>query len=125
MNILVNENTPEFQTWINTCRTKLAEYMAKNYPNNPKDELVAESGTRYIKVISQSVEKETVGKRAGLPLRVSVWAFIDKTTGDVLKPASWSAPAKQARGNIFDEKNGMGSMTPYGPAYIRGPMFPW
>ena len=33
----------------------------------------------------------------------SAFAFVDKKTGDVLKPASWSAPAKHARGNIFDE----------------------
>lgn len=30
----------------------------------------------------------------------SVYAFIDLTNGDILKPASWKAPAKHARGNI-------------------------
>jgi hypothetical protein len=49
----------------------------------------------------------------------SAFAFICKRTGDVLKPASWSAPAKHARGNIFDEHNGIGSIGPYGPAYLR------
>ena len=49
----------------------------------------------------------------------SVHAFVDKTNGDVLKPASWKAPAKHARGNIFDAKNGLGSMGPFGPAYLR------
>jgi hypothetical protein len=39
------------------------------------------------------------------------------TNGDVLKPASWKAPAKGARGNIFDEHNGLNRMTEYGPEY--------
>lgn len=38
--------------------------------------------------------------------------------GDVMKPASYKAPAKHARGNIFDAKNGLGSMGQYGPAYL-------
>jgi hypothetical protein len=49
----------------------------------------------------------------------SAWAFVDKTTGDVLKAASWKKPAKHARGNIFDEWNGLKSVGPYGPAYLR------
>lgn len=50
----------------------------------------------------------------------SAFCFIDKTNGDVLKPASWSAPAKHARGNIFDNSNGLKYVGPYGPAYLRG-----
>lgn len=30
----------------------------------------------------------------------SVHAFVDNQTGDLLKPATWAAPAKDARGNI-------------------------
>ena len=37
----------------------------------------------------------------------------------VLLPASWKAPAKHARGNIFDDDNGLRTMGPYGPGYIR------
>ena len=48
----------------------------------------------------------------------SAWAFIDSTNGDVLKPASWKAPAKHARGNIFAE-NPVANVSPYGPAYLR------
>jgi len=32
----------------------------------------------------------------------SVHSFVDKTTGDIYKAASWNAPAKHARGNIYD-----------------------
>ena len=37
----------------------------------------------------------------------SVFAFVDKKTGDIFKPASWQAPAKGVRGNLFSDKEGM------------------
>ena len=49
----------------------------------------------------------------------SVHCFVDRTNGDVLKAASWKAPAKHARGNVFDERNGLGRMGEYGPEYLR------
>lgn len=67
---------------------------------------------REIKVVSgRRYEKIVVGG--------SAFCFIDKTNGDVLKPASYSAPAKIARGNIFDSHNGLKHITVYGPASLR------
>jgi hypothetical protein len=40
------------------------------------------------------------------------------TYGDILKAASWKAPAKHARGNVFDGNWGIGSVGVYGPAYL-------
>jgi hypothetical protein len=37
-----------------------------------------------------------------------------ETNGDILRPATWNAPAKHARGNLFDNFGGMKSS--YGPA---------
>ena len=36
-----------------------------------------------------------------------VHAFVDKTTGDVFLPASWNAPAKGARFNLFQNKEAL------------------
>ncbi len=49
----------------------------------------------------------------------SAWAFLNTENGDVLKPASFKAPAKHARGNIYDAHGGMGTVGVYGPAYMR------
>jgi|APSaa5957512493_1039668.scaffolds.fasta_scaffold13789_1 hypothetical protein len=48
----------------------------------------------------------------------SVYCFVDRTNGNILKSASWKAPAKGARGNIYadDPLKGLG---PYGAAYLR------
>ncbi|WP_315729882.1 hypothetical protein [Bradyrhizobium sp. SZCCHNRI2010] len=60
-----------------------------------------------------------LNKRWKITHGTGVHCFVDKATGDVLKPASWDKPAKHARGNIFDAQNGLGRMGPYGPAYLR------
>ena len=46
-----------------------------------------------------------------------VFAFIEKTTGDVLMPATWKAPAKHARGNIY--KVGEEGVEKYGVKYLK------
>lgn len=103
----VSPLTPEFVSWLKACQEILNDYYAKYSPNTPVPELCRELGKRYIKI--------TEARRGG----TSVWAFIDTFNGDVMKPASWRAPAKHARGNIFDEWNGMRFMTVFGPAYLR------
>lgn len=47
----------------------------------------------------------------------SVYAFVDKNTGDLFKPASWSTPAKYARGNINDE-TGLAACNQYSVRYL-------
>jgi len=73
----------------------------------PRKVLDVDPGRRYTKVV---VSNESRSQR-------SVYCFIDKN-GDVLKPASWSAPAKHARGNIHDS-NPIAACGPYGIAYLR------
>ncbi|WP_315782251.1 hypothetical protein [Bradyrhizobium sp. SZCCHNPS1003] len=60
-----------------------------------------------------------LNKRWKIIQGTGVHCFVDKATGDVLKAESWSKPAEHARGNIFDEHNGLEKMGPYGPAYLR------
>jgi hypothetical protein len=93
-----------FQKFIEGAQAKVdAEY--KDSPNlNPR--LEYDDGKKFVRV--KKVDVQT-----------SAFAFIDKTNGNVLKPAGWKAPAKGARGNLFDDKNGLGRMTAYGPEYNR------
>jgi hypothetical protein len=67
-------------------------------------------GRRYIRI--DSIADGGRGQR-------SVWAFIDKKTGDILRAAGYKAPAKHARGNLFDAQGGLGGLTPYGPKYLK------
>lgn len=65
-------------------------------------------GKKYIKIVVKEGGEDR-----------SAFCFVNKENGDVLKPASWSAPAKGARGNIFDAHNGLRTMSWTGPAYLR------
>lgn len=72
------------------------------------EEVVVEEGKRFWKIIVISG-----GQRSSR-------AFIDKTTGEIFKSASWKAPAKHARGSLLADDYGMSCMTWYGPHYLRG-----
>jgi hypothetical protein len=95
---------PALQTFFEGCERINHEHMDQHYPRLQKPEFKLEELNVRWRV-----------RRDG-----SVHAFVDKNTGDVLMPASWSKPAKHARGNIFEADNGLGRMGPYGPAYLRG-----
>jgi hypothetical protein len=79
------------------------QYMDRNFPRNPRPVFELEELIVRWRVVRDR----------------SAFCFIDKATGDVLKAASWSAPAKHARGNVFDQHNGLAQIGPYGPAYLR------
>jgi hypothetical protein len=70
------------------------------------DVLSVMPGKRYIRVVAS----HGGGRR--------VYCFVDKTNGDVLKAASWKAPAKHARGNIY-AADPVAGCTEYGGAYLR------
>ena len=57
------------------------------------EEFYLETGRKYYKLIHRS------GKSR------SVHCFINKTNGDVLKSASWNAPAKGVRYNLLDDNS--------------------
>ena len=86
--------------WYQAVVKMVTEHQSK-FQSNLAIEL--SEGRRYYKVVVNG----------------SAWAFVDKESGDILKPASWNAPAKHARGNVFDMHGGLKYITVYGPAYMR------
>lgn len=102
----------EFEQKLNYFLYGAQHILDENYKDHPiQYKLVANIGKRYIKVVTERIDPKFKGQ--------SAWCFIDKINGDVLKAASWRAPAKHARGNIFDSSNGLANIGPYGPAYLR------
>jgi hypothetical protein len=64
---------------------------------------IGEGGKRYLRIVLDHGD----GRR--------VFAFIDTTNGDVLKPDGWKRPAEKARGNLFDESGGLSRINSWGP----------
>ena len=90
-------------TFLAGCDSIYLEYKNQFYPNIPRDRFVVQWLQKRVRIMHGS----------------SAHTFIDIATGDVLKPASWSTPAKHARGNIYDEHSGLKWMGPSGPAYLK------
>jgi hypothetical protein len=100
--------TDRLAKWLEVAQNIVNLNYAK-FPELEPSVLEMSDGRRYIRV--DTIRDGGTGQR-------SVWAFIDKQTGDVLKPQGYRKPAKQPRGNLFDEYHGLEMLTPYGPAYL-------
>ena len=92
-----------FDKWFEKCKAL--------YRSGGRDKLnytlSYKFGRKYIKIISFT------GNQHG------AWAFVEMETGNILKPASWKAPAKGVRGNIFDKYGGMKFISWTGPYYLE------
>ncbi len=97
------------RVFIEGCQNIHTDYMARSFPGLTPDKISATTGKRYVRVVRRSAHA-SYG---------SAHCFVDLTNGDVLLAGSWTAPARHARGNIFDEYRGLGSIGEYGPAYLR------
>lgn len=96
----------DLDRWLAAAQAVSDAYTAKNFSDLRNDVLSIEPGRKYAKVV-----RESYGSR-------HAFCFIDLATGDILKAASWRAPAKHPRGNIFapNPTAGIGS---YGADYLR------
>ena len=82
------------------------DHMAKHFPMLGRPVLSVDPGRRYARIVRTDNGR-------------SVHCFVDLTNGDILKSASWKAPAKIARGNILDPATYGAAVGPYGAAYLK------
>lgn len=107
------------QTWMNGCQKIMDEHHARWVPGITRSVLKAVDLQKFVRVI-RTLE---TGDQGSCEAFVAKETFSNRTLGhvkigDVFKPASWKAPAKHARGNIFNDDHGLSKMGPYGPAYL-------
>jgi len=109
MDNTVNKGRPE-----SSYRQKV---RVRNDKINPK--------AKYIALDSYSLHPDGVSESAG-----GVFCFVAAVDnqskavgvvqkGDILKSGGYSTPAKHARGNIYDENQGMRGMAWTGPHYLK------
>jgi hypothetical protein len=130
---MAKKKTPElspdfkaaFDNWMFKAQALVNQYWSDNkYTHAQSPLLQSRIGGRFMIVTAHDRANDGTVAESG-----RAFAFVDITggpilgldhaAGSVLKPASFRQPAKIARGNIFDEKNGMGTMTAQGPGYLR------
>ena len=104
------KSNPIVKKFIDEVNTKRLNYYTTADMVNQYQELVVEIGNKYIRLWTGN----------------TCWGFISRVDGDLkgspikkgdlLKAATWKAPAKHARGNIID---GTAQYGVYGPEYLK------
>jgi hypothetical protein len=110
---------------------KTAEYLKTNtavdqFIKQVDSTIETHYKTNLISLPMPMIKVEVLNKFIRIWCDTSCWGFISRVDaahkgasikkGDLLKPASWKAPAKHARGNIVDATARWGI---YGPEYIK------
>jgi len=100
---------PIVKAFINKVNIQRKDHYVKADMVSQWKELTVEVGQKYIRLWDGT----------------GCWGFISRVDGDLkgspikkgdlLKPATWKAPAKHARGNIID---GSARYSTYGPEYL-------
>ncbi|RTL04975.1 hypothetical protein EKK58_09215 [Candidatus Dependentiae bacterium] len=85
----LNTALDAFNTVANNAQAAYWERMKFTYAPPPK--VTYTIGKKFAKYVTNDS---------------SVFAFVDLSNGDILKPATWAKPAKHARGNIYSPSNG-------------------
>jgi hypothetical protein len=119
------KNDPHFLSFVAAIAALREAYRVQNQYTycSAFGAIAGEEGQRFIKVYSTETDKE--GKtRQSIYCFIALEDFSSKALGtvkkgDVMKPASWKAPAKHARGNVFNPDNGLTTCNSYGPGYLR------
>lgn len=71
-----------------------------------------EEGKKYYKIINGYVSEDGVIKQRG------VHAFVEKTSGDMYKPAGWSKPAKGVRFNVLNDVEMLERLADWAGGYL-------
>ena len=78
------------ENFLSVVTENTNEYYKTNYSNLTPPVYVNLGGRKYIKIVSESENSS------------SVYCFVEKSTGLIYKPAGYRAPAKGARGSIYE-----------------------
>lgn len=103
-----------FHGFVKAYSEKLEAHDKAAFPSLPPRMVGVDEGNKYMKVWVSSHGNSR-----------SVYCFVNRENGDVLKAASWKAPAKGKRSNIFDADFGLSGMGPYGAMYYNGGNCGW
>lgn len=93
----------DINEFADRVRDLVAAHMKASFPSLDVPEIRVDFGTKYARIVRGD----------------SAYCFVNMGNGDILKCAGWKAPAKHARGNIYDEYQGMNAVGPYGAVYMR------
>lgn len=84
----------------------VVDHFAEHYALLTPPTITVEWGRKYARIVKNNGRSR------------SVHSFVDRTNGDILKAATWAAPAKHARGSVLAADR-LSAVGPYGANYLR------
>jgi hypothetical protein len=93
--------------FVETLQDFYTEDFNRKYPMLEPSRIEIDGGVKYQRISVITRHKNTAG--VVTDGQRSVYCFIDLSNGDILKAAGWKAPAKGARGNIFNDNCDVGT----------------
>lgn len=111
----------EVASFVARAQNLVNEYVADNFDLLVPSLLTFDyaSAKKFCRIVTEQRFRNETGEITIQTNSRSCWGFIDLTNGDVLKSDGWKKPAKHARGNIRDDRQGMGQVSANGPAYLK------
>ena len=101
-------NTNDFDTALAAFVSHCQAVVTKNHTDNKFtfkcSTITVEKGKKFARIVRNDGSSR------------SCHCFVDMLTGDILKTASWKAPAKGVRGSIYSKVD---CVSPYGCFYLR------
>jgi hypothetical protein len=98
--------TEQIEKFRAALEKMLVQHHAERFAVLPPPSIEISTGKRFARIIKKDGSS------------ISAYGFIDLQNGDLLKAASWKAPAMHARGNIFADDM-LAGCGPYGMAYLK------
>ncbi len=99
----------KLDAFINGCKGRIKAYYDQDFPSLTPPEVKQDSGVRYIRIYHIVITNETMRTT-----QLIIFAFVEKTTGLIFKPAGWRSTAKHPSGNIFSPTGGLEAVSPSG-----------
>lgn len=117
-----NTTQSSFQTALSTFIARwqgmMNDYYRMNYSTLPIPTIAVMKGRKFARIVRQ----EGSGSQSSIGFVALVDGAVEGVAvkqGDILRSASWNAPAKHTRGSIFAPDGGMNAVTPYGVRGLR------
>jgi len=96
----------DLDAWVAKVHEMRETYREAHFANLDPVPLTIEKGRKYARIVANHSNQRMV------------YCFVQLANGDILKSATWRAPAKHARGNIF-AADPLSGVTQHGAAYLR------
>lgn len=111
---MINVSSELVRAFVAGAQKVVTDYYKENYPEFAIPEIRAEEGQKYIRVLKNGSIYCFIAKENG-----ETKALGKVCEGDVLKAATFKAPAKGARSNLSDADCGVSACEVHGVRYLR------